>query len=217
MLNGWHVRWVCWPCKNWDVFSFQEFCTDPCTIGPCIIMLQHEVMVVDEWHNYGPQDLVMLSLCIQNAINKMHMCLLSITYACPYHNPTATMGHSIHNVDIRKPLTHMTHTRCLPYALYSENRDSSVKRTQIKSNHFYCHLRACSRQCINNLHKDSTYLQTYTDDNVQNTHTYTQYTQCTIRDTYIYQYTLYTLCTHSILYVYMYIYTLICKGVTDYT
>ncbi len=59
MLNGWHVRWVCWPCKNWDVFSFQELCTDPCNMGPCIIMLQHEVMVVDEWHNNGPQDLVM--------------------------------------------------------------------------------------------------------------------------------------------------------------
>ncbi len=58
MLNGWHVRWVCWPCKNWDVFSFQELCTDPCNMGPCIIMLQHEVMVVDEWHNNGPQDLV---------------------------------------------------------------------------------------------------------------------------------------------------------------
>ncbi len=28
------------------------------------------------------------------------------------------------------------------------------------------------------------YLQTYTDDNVQYTHTYTQYTQCTIRHTY---------------------------------
>ncbi len=27
MLNGWHVRWVCWPCKNWDIFSFQELCT----------------------------------------------------------------------------------------------------------------------------------------------------------------------------------------------
>ncbi len=32
MLNGWHVRWVCWPCKNWDVFSFQELCTDPCNM-----------------------------------------------------------------------------------------------------------------------------------------------------------------------------------------
>ncbi len=41
----------------------------------------------------------------------------------------------------------------------------------------------------------STYLQTYTDDNVQNTHTYTQYTQCTIRHTYSY---LYTLCTHNV-------------------
>ncbi len=112
MLNGWHVRWVCWPCKNWDVFSFQELCTDPCNMGPCIIMLQHEVMIVDEWHNNGPQDLVTVFLCIQNAINKMHLCLLSITYACPYHNPTATMGHSIHNVDIIKPLTHM-----MPYTL----------------------------------------------------------------------------------------------------
>ncbi len=112
MLNGWHVRWVCWPCKNWDVFSFQELCTDPRNMGPCIIMLQHEVMVVDEWHNNGPQDLITVSLCIQNAINKMHLCSLSITYACPYHNPTTTMGHSIHNVDISKPLTHTT-----PYTL----------------------------------------------------------------------------------------------------
>ncbi len=53
MLNGWHVRWVCWSCKNWNVFSFHELCTDSCNMGPCIIMLQHEVMVVDEWHTMG--------------------------------------------------------------------------------------------------------------------------------------------------------------------
>ncbi len=75
-------------------------------------MLQHEVMVVDEWHNSGSQDLVTVSLSIQNAINKMDLCSLSITYTCPYHNLTATMGHSIHNIDISKPLTHMT-----PYTL----------------------------------------------------------------------------------------------------
>ncbi len=51
-------------------------------------------------------------LCIQNAINKMDLCSLSMTYACPYHNPTATMGHLIHNVDISKPLTHT-----MPYTL----------------------------------------------------------------------------------------------------
>ncbi len=33
MLNGWHVRWVCWPCKNWDVSSFQKLCTDPFNMG----------------------------------------------------------------------------------------------------------------------------------------------------------------------------------------
>ncbi len=38
----------------------------------------------------------------------MDLCSLSITYSCPYHNPTATMGHLIHNVDISKLLTHTT-------------------------------------------------------------------------------------------------------------
>ena len=55
-----------------------------------------------------PQDIVKVSLCLQNAINITHLCSLSITYACPYHIPATTMGHSIHNVDISKPLTHTT-------------------------------------------------------------------------------------------------------------
>ena len=29
MFNGWHVWWVCRSRKNWDIFSFQELCTDP--------------------------------------------------------------------------------------------------------------------------------------------------------------------------------------------
>ena len=60
----------------------------------CIIMLKHEVMAADEWHDNGPQDVVSVFLCIQIAIHKMQLCSLSIAYACPYHNPTATMGGS---------------------------------------------------------------------------------------------------------------------------
>ena len=59
-----------------------------------------------KWHNNGPQDLVTVSLCIQIAIDKMQLCLLSVAYAFPYHNPTTTIGHSVHNVDISKPLAH---------------------------------------------------------------------------------------------------------------
>ena len=35
-----------------------------------------------EWHDNGPQDLVMVSLCIQIAIDGMQLCLLSLAYAC---------------------------------------------------------------------------------------------------------------------------------------
>ena len=71
-------------------------------------------MVAEEWHDNGPQDLVTVSLCIQIAIDKMQLCSLSLAYACTYHNPTATMGHSVHHVDISKPLANTT-----PYILNS--------------------------------------------------------------------------------------------------
>ena len=61
-----------------------------------------------QWHINGTQDLVTVSLCIQIAIDKMQLCSLSVAYACPYHNPTATMGNSLHNIDISKLLAHTT-------------------------------------------------------------------------------------------------------------
>ena len=73
------------PWKN--IFSFQELCTDPCDMGTCIITLKHEVMAVDDWQHNGPQDLVMVSLCNQIALDKMKLCSMSVAYACPYHNP----------------------------------------------------------------------------------------------------------------------------------
>ena len=42
-LNCWHVWWVCRPWKNWDIFSFQEMCTDPCDMGSRYVMLKHEL------------------------------------------------------------------------------------------------------------------------------------------------------------------------------
>ena len=60
--NGWHVWWVCRPWTNWAILIFQELCIDPCDMGPCIIMLKHEVVDADVWHDNWPQDLVMVSL-----------------------------------------------------------------------------------------------------------------------------------------------------------
>lgn len=86
--------------------SFQDLCTDPCNMGLCVIALQREAMVVGSTgRNNGPQDLVTISPCVQHAITEMHLCSLFITHACcPSCDPTATMGRSIHNIDISKPL-----------------------------------------------------------------------------------------------------------------
>jgi hypothetical protein len=65
------------------------------------------VKLLDSGGNWN-MDLITVSLCIQIAIDKMQLCSLSIAYAFPYHNPTATTGKSVHNVDISKPLAHTT-------------------------------------------------------------------------------------------------------------
>jgi hypothetical protein len=70
-------------------------------------MLTHEMMA-DEWQDNGPQDLFMVSLCIQIAIDKMQLFSLSVAYVCSYHNPTTTMGHPVHTIDISKLLAHTT-------------------------------------------------------------------------------------------------------------
>lgn len=90
------------------IFSFQELCTDPFSVGPGIIMLQHEV-TLDVWHN-EPQDLV-----TESALKMFP----SITSTC-HSNPTATMDHLIHNICIRKL---PRHTQCVPSALNRVNQD----------------------------------------------------------------------------------------------
>jgi hypothetical protein len=94
-------------------------------------MLKHEVMATDEWHDNGPQNVIALSVWIQIAIEKMQLCFLSIAYACPYHNPTATKGRTVQNVVwVSKPLTHTT-----PYML------SDICPGRVKSE-FVCEERA---------------------------------------------------------------------------
>jgi hypothetical protein len=80
--------------------------------GPCIITLKHEGMAGDEGHDNGTQDLVTVSMCIQKAIDKMQLCSLSVSYACPYHKRTAIMGYFVHKVHISKPLA-----QTMPYML----------------------------------------------------------------------------------------------------
>ncbi|XP_054648419.1 uncharacterized protein LOC129190083 isoform X1 [Dunckerocampus dactyliophorus] len=68
-----------------------------------------------------------------------------VSDACPYHNPTATMGHSIHNTDIRKPLIHTTPhmlsaicpEQCKPGFIREENTSTT---SQTPSNVSICPL-----------------------------------------------------------------------------
>ncbi len=92
-------------------------------------------------------------------------------------------------------------------------KSNQVKSLLLSHHHSTCTF-VSTELHMYNLHIDSIYLQTYTEDNVQNTHTYTQYTQCTIRHTYSYQYTLYKVCTLSTLCTHIHT---ICEGAADFT
>ena len=83
------------------IFSFQELCTDPCDMGPCIIMQKYELMVADEWHDNSPQYLFTVSLCFQMAIDKNAIVFIGSNLCLP-----------IHNVDISKLFAHNMHIVC---------------------------------------------------------------------------------------------------------
>ncbi len=86
-------------------------------------------------------------------------------------------------------LVHQGDAHGFPDFLEGLQHLSNQNQIKSKSNHFYCHittaqvpwwvkfLRACSRQCKKQQFTYGQYIFTdCTEDNVQNTHTYTQYT-----------------------------------------
>ncbi len=68
-------------------------------------------------------------------------------------------------------------TQPLPLNLLFVNKTQDI----IKSNHFYCHITTAQAQVQKKITYGQYVFTDCTEDNVQNTHTYTQYTQCTIK------------------------------------
>jgi hypothetical protein len=79
-----HIPWLMYCHIPWLMY---------CHVLPEIVYTSLRHGAVHKWHDNGPQDLVTISLCIQIAIDKLQLCLLSKVYAGSYHNPTTTMGH----------------------------------------------------------------------------------------------------------------------------
>ena len=52
---------------------------------------------------------------------------MSIAYVCPYRNPTATMGHAVHNVDISKPLSHTKPSGIHPWRAHFSSVSVAIK------------------------------------------------------------------------------------------
>ncbi len=60
------------------MFSAFRNCVQIFTTWSHALSCWREVRVANEWHDNGPQNVVTVSLCIQIAINKMHLCSLSV-------------------------------------------------------------------------------------------------------------------------------------------
>lgn len=78
-------QWLWWPCKTWELLSFQELHTDPCNRGRALSWCNMRWW----WRINNTIGLRISSGClsIQNAINKLHRYVLSTTYAWPHYSP----------------------------------------------------------------------------------------------------------------------------------
>ncbi len=109
------------------------------------------------------------------------------------------------------------------FSLFPESKSNQIKSLLLSHHHSTCALMSkILESVLHTVQKQLTYrqnhyLQTYADDNVQYTHTYTQYTQCTIRHILTVINTHYTPYVHILHYVHIYTHTVICKGAVDYT
>ncbi len=111
MLNGWHVRWVCWPCTGTGIFSASEEIVYRilATWGCALSSWQHEVMVgmngttmglrISSWYICAFKMLSIKCTCVR--------CPITYAYPTAHHGPL-----EFHIIDIHTPLTHTT-----PYTL----------------------------------------------------------------------------------------------------
>jgi hypothetical protein len=88
-----------------DVFSFQKLHADSGDMRSGIILLEGNCVETDERHHNWYQNLIPISLPVQVSLHEMQWCSLTDAYACLHHDTATSMGHSAHNIDVRKPLT----------------------------------------------------------------------------------------------------------------
>lgn len=100
MLNGWRVQWVCYPCENWDELLATWGCAKSCCNFRQWTQINSTAMGLR---------ILLWYLCTFNMPPIKCTCVCRPKQTPVHmHTATATMGHSIHNIDISIPLTHVT-------------------------------------------------------------------------------------------------------------